>query len=778
MAGPPQLSDPTFKQFTEAGSIVDTGAAEIVEGVTKGAIIGVTEGSKSSLRKKVLAERKKLEDLLRTGIDPSESRLGAPTDLAGDELIDLSIENLLENTAADKTVDINVRELLAMDAEIQQTKRAVQQGIVPSRALEINVEKITRRFIDRFPGLAPEFQRTAQTALGTDSNLLSATMRTIREFESAQAAALTDIETVFKAATDAGFTQATFAATPEARIEAVAQFQAWSQRNAVQMLTEQREKIAISQGEITPAQRAFERRFTEIAYNTSLEVAATLAEALPLRLQSAGLAGMDNAIRSLEEGELQEVIFDLEQQKIQQIFKARNALANASYANEGTRARAEQLVETITDLFDNVIADVSGKRLSELSKTRLELLENFHGITFERLLGEDALFLKNILSLLPVDSRIQNLEFRNILEQGMMERIARMYGISDIAGAAFPPTGTFGDSGFDPSTAEGQGVLNLGHQGMIGAFNDFVRDPQAGEAASFQSSRIMNGFNIQFEGLEFETKKQLLDMIGTDKWDSYFEGAKGDVRVQNAAANLATKVVDWGAGQLNQAVEQLQRNVGSSDMTRKFGIFTIDPAVIKATGQVIRAPIITGDLVDIDRNQRGVVFTRRSNVELEKVGLEITGENIARVQRVVAALNANVANTLNVYARSMGNLGTLGSRDAILNEIFTSLVPRNVTEEAQEFPKVGTRGTEPGAAIRNPDGSLSSERTISVELDDTIHLIATIVPDDEGFLVKRSDEEAVELFRQGKNPSLGTFKTEAEATAASKKRSAAGGRFQ
>ncbi|MEE8114663.1 MAG: hypothetical protein V3T23_09940, partial [Nitrososphaerales archaeon] len=238
MAGPAQLSDPKFKQFTEAGSIVDTGPAKIIEGITAGTVGAITAQQKGSLRKQIQVERDKLEELRDRGLNPDDSVLGRPTDLSGDDLIDLSIENLLENSAADKTVDVNVRELVAMDAEIKQVQRAVQQGIAPSRALELNVEKITRRFIDRFPGLSTEFQRVAKTALGTDANLLSATMRTVQDFERATRAATSDVETVFKAAADAGFLQAIHGATPEARVEAVAQFLAFSQRQATQKLVE------------------------------------------------------------------------------------------------------------------------------------------------------------------------------------------------------------------------------------------------------------------------------------------------------------------------------------------------------------------------------------------------------------------------------------------------------------------------------------------------------------------------------------------------------------
>ena len=93
-----------------------------------------------------------------------------------------------------------------------------------------------------------------------------------------------------------------------------------------------------------------------------------------------------------------------------------------------------------------------------------------------------------------------------------------------------------------------------------------------------------------------------------------------------------------------------------------------------------------------------------------------------------------------------------------------------------DFPEVGTRGLKPGEPISNPDGTKSSERTITVGFDDGFRLIPTIVVDDEGFLVKVSDDDAIRLFREGRNPSVGRFNTEQEATAFAKQRSDSGGR--
>lgn len=94
-----------------------------------------------------------------------------------------------------------------------------------------------------------------------------------------------------------------------------------------------------------------------------------------------------------------------------------------------------------------------------------------------------------------------------------------------------------------------------------------------------------------------------------------------------------------------------------------------------------------------------------------------------------------------------------------------------------DYPKVGARAKKPGEPIINPDGSKSTEQTISVEFDDGIYVIPTIVVDDEGFLVKVSEDQAIELFKSGKNNAVGKFNSEKEAEAFAKARSAAGGRF-
>ena len=57
------------------------------------------------------------------------------------------------------------------------------------------------------------------------------------------------------------------------------------------------------------------------------------------------------------------------------------------------------------------------------------------------------------------------------------------------------------------------------------------------------------------------------------------------------------------------------------------------------------------------------------------------------------------------------------------------------------------------------------------------YLIPTIVPDEDGFLVKYSNDDAVQLFKDGKNPEVGVFDSVEAADTFAKQRSHAGGRF-
>ena len=93
-------------------------------------------------------------------------------------------------------------------------------------------------------------------------------------------------------------------------------------------------------------------------------------------------------------------------------------------------------------------------------------------------------------------------------------------------------------------------------------------------------------------------------------------------------------------------------------------------------------------------------------------------------------------------------------------EIYALLMGENPATSGIGKPIDTTR-----PIIHNPDGTFSTEKTITVGFDDGFYNIPTIV---NGKQV--SKEEAIRLFKAGKNKDVGKFKTEAEALAAARKR--------
>lgn len=72
--------------------------------------------------------------------------------------------------------------------------------------------------------------------------------------------------------------------------------------------------------------------------------------------------------------------------------------------------------------------------------------------------------------------------------------------------------------------------------------------------------------------------------------------------------------------------------------------------------------------------------------------------------------------------------------------------------------------------IKNPDGSFSSERTITIEMDGKHYVIPTIVGGRQ-----LSEDAAVKAFQEGKSRAVGVYGSEKEADKAAKNRSMAGG---
>lgn len=99
-----------------------------------------------------------------------------------------------------------------------------------------------------------------------------------------------------------------------------------------------------------------------------------------------------------------------------------------------------------------------------------------------------------------------------------------------------------------------------------------------------------------------------------------------------------------------------------------------------------------------------------------------------------------------------------------------AFAPRPVARAAAPAAASGAFGEQPIDAkrpiVNNADGSFSTERTITVEMDGKHYLIPTIV---NGKQV--TPDEAVALMKAGKNQPVGVFASAAEADAAAKARS-------
>lgn len=666
MAGPPQISDPNFRQFSEAGP-ADTTVGDAINAITQTGSQAISNITNSNLREKVKAERERFLNLQKElGDDTDATRLNPET--GEDGLIRLNVDNVIQGTLQDNTIVADARELAAMDAEIQNAKRAVQQGLSPTRALEMNVEAITRRYIDRYPGLAAEFQRTAQTALGTSNNLLTATMRSIEELQSAQLRA-TDPSNVFHDAHAAGFEEALNGATPEIRTQAVVRYMAAQRRSKQLELAENEAKLAALSGNPTIAQKKVNEMVGVYSQKVTADIAGTLAKILPPDMQASGLAGVEAAIANLQDGDLEETLLELKLQRTNHILNVRNQLSSQVYMDENARSRIDGLVTAINGFYDGMEESISGKQLNEITKIHLQNLQNFHNLDFEQMFGPQALLLKNILSLIPVDSRLQNLDFRNRFEQSLMEDIAKQYGLTDLYG-----TLQLSESSVDPDSAAGQRVMDLTNEAMIDSFEEFLELDGEGLASNYPHARIMNGFANEFDRMAPEVKNQMLDLLGTDKWAEYWHDAQRDPKLKAATLRMKSRIENWGGVQLQSSVEQLARDAGTSDMTRRFGIFKRSELPDKDTMGTIKLPVLTKDLVNIKVTERGMVFTAKTPSELKAAGLDTEVENLNRINSVVSALNAKLATGLNAYARSLANIGEGNDRRIILDQVMEQLI--------------------------------------------------------------------------------------------------------
>ena len=674
MAGPEQISDPRFKQFTEAVE-PDTSTGDLIEGLTQVGLEGLELHQTGSLRKEIQAKRKEFLEAVDRGASGASIH-----DVSGDDEDDvgltLNTEDVLRNVDTSK-VTVNVTEIANMEGEIAAKVRANRQGITPIRALEVDVEAITRRYIDRFPGLAPQFQRVAQTALGTSNNLLSATMRAQEElFAQAENLANNEVEQFNRLredAADAGFVQAIYGPTIESQAQAITQFMVLKQKEAEAALFKANEEAAAARGEVGKAQQMFNARLSTAQKVAMRGVSSAVIRALPEQYRDRGASGIiayvnenrnnPDAMASLQRS------LEAAQSAIR--FQIGQSLRTSGHITESQRLAVEEL-QDMADAQMSVLVDVaSNKRVSEEAKYQLQILKDANEFEFETVFGRPALLTQKFLQFLPVDNNLWNLWKRNEWTQGFAEDMIKFYNKGDITTRALG-AGSAG-SDIDVTTGDGKALVRAVDKAAVNAFAEFLNDPVAAVASDYNAQDALAGFNHNFNRMDPKEKRALLEVIGSDKWDAIAD-------VPEVAA-LADKVTQWGHVKLEDAKRDFINDLGGTEMVNKWKI-KIDTSLsdgkpLPGIAGMVKAghrPIKVADLVTMKQTNAGISFGSKTVGELSSIGIDTSPENIANIQRMIASLNSIHGAGLNAYARAMGNLGTGSSREQILTDFINELI--------------------------------------------------------------------------------------------------------
>ena len=683
MAGPPQLSDPRFKQFSEAGK-PDTGTGAAVEAALTGAANVVATDAQNRLRDEVSAERDKFNQMMSELGSDSDVRLGVPS--GGQDLVDLSIDNVIDNATAQETITVDSREIAAATAEIRSVQNAVDQGLMPTRALEINVEAITRRYIDRYPGLTQEFQQVAQTALGTSNNLLTSTMRAYEELYRAAASAQDDTETMAERAFEDGFRNALVGATPEIRATSLANWLSWAQLEEANRLEEARAEQAALLGLPDRSQALLANTMANASRELTYTIGESIQNIMPEGEIFSGMSDVERLIPLVDPAQSQEIIFQLETQREVVKNNLRQRFMDNVAFDDRSNAQLQSMESTIDTLYGTLIDSFSNKRVSEELGYYLSALESYNGVRFEVLFGDARVFYKNFLQFVPVDSNLHNLVFRNRLEHDLIERIERFYGMGN-------PAAVIAGSNTPMDEQEIEELTNAVDRAAINSFQQWLDNPNDEFLAEFPHQRYLNGMVQDFADMPADTKKEMLDMIGTPEFEAYAAQAANDPAVNSTIRELDRQVREWGEIMLDSAVEQFQRDITSESISRRFGVFRLEatpvitPSIAGASAgtSVVRDFISVGDLLEISRGPNGIRVARKPNSELAALGIDPNDqEMLQRVSNLTTAVNNNLILGLNAYARSMGNLGTGSSRDAILNQIIEDLIGEDTSKEGEE----------------------------------------------------------------------------------------------
>jgi hypothetical protein len=703
------LPEPGFKQFSEAGP-VDTGTGEAVAaaGASLAKTVAVAQGG--SLRDKVAQQRAEfltLADELRVaGVDQSEARVANKLGPNGSIAFNLDVDAIVNASAVGEggLTQITEVELENMAGEIASVKRGTEQGITPQRALEINVETITRKYIDRFPGLSRQFQNIAQGALGTSNNLLTATMRTYDELARANAAGKTRIElAAAQMATDFPLTQI---GSQEARERAV--FNALT----TMKLTEQADLLKASndlakeRGLPGIPEAAFAESMTIQDGFALVDLQTNITMALPPQLREQGVIAAGSSDTWTDQERI-EAASHLEVARDMMVARYQHIGLDQELTTQ-MQTQLTSKTDYLASLYNQAIESVTGGKKSEQLELSLGLIVNQNLREFESVLGRDALVLSKIASLFPPGSSIANDAFNTMAATQLMARMAAFAGIMSLEDLLVR-------EGTDPDSPVNQALINAYNVGNVEALRTMIFEPEAAGTSQADKTIHIRAMSKQFRTATPEAKRAMLDLVGTEEFQDDFKGA--DPETQEAMRSMSNEAAAYGGAMIEQLGQEASMDIAGFDMRRRWDI-RLKGETNKANPFDFQSKegsnITTGQLVNYTIDDKGIRITPKSVAQLRELGVETDQENLNNIAQMVAAWDSKLISNINSYAHAAERIGPV-DRESIVRKALNLPAKDIVVEEREKTAtlqantKFGDRVLNASAPVQDPSMEEISE---------------------------------------------------------------------
>lgn len=644
MAGK-ELSDVTFKQFSEAGR-PDTQTGEMIANIGKAGVALTSIVAKEKLRNEVQKER----DNFLAGIPGQQNRTDTTSYDTGQNMA-LDVGKIAEDARADMQIDTSIPEIQSYIAESQRFLRKQDQDpLLPIRALEMRVEAITRKYIDRFPGLATEFQTLAQRTLGTSNNLMAATLDAEEaRLRAAAQAASDEREAVLDAAMSAGFNVRS--GSSEQREKNLLRYMAWAELSAGIELDKKLAERAELDGQPSRAQHALHRVYIKQNQFVSTELARII--------ETEGLSELIGASFAEDSDQIVVARQRLEAHKFQLLAAVDANFLGQTNMSEGTRTMVSDMKTNITNFIDDLSESLGAGEVSTEVQARLNILQNMNAMDFERVMGRDALFLEKIFQFLPNESLAQ-LGLRLDVSREFLRKYADAFG----------ERGLLSVLGEDPevplNNEQKIQITDAVRDAHMEAFVDYLNDPDAPLAAPFDAVKALRGINVEWDETNNEGQKDsMLRLMGSDRFKLWAAANASNPEVAETLQELDFKVRRWAGRVIDRSIEQLAKGINDSDMRFRFGIrsgFQGDTGQLegRAVTEARRTRVEKIRPIDMfvpEIAEGRFMFRLKNKSELEALGVWTDEANMMRLADLQRELNRRLAGNLNKAAAAAGSLG-------------------------------------------------------------------------------------------------------------------------